>query len=63
MYRCRPRRAVEPVADSAISVVIEAVHARIFEAAVGLLAVPAFPDGCRAHLHRVEPGRIGLLQQ
>ena len=42
-----------PVTDRAVGVVIERIHSRTLEAAVGPLAVPPLPDRRRALRHRV----------
>ena len=44
--------AIHPVADRAVGVVVERVHAGVLERAVGLLPVPALPDRRRALLDR-----------
>ena len=44
---------IHPVTDRAVGVVIERIHSRTLEAAVGPLAVPPLPDRRRALRHRV----------
>src|SRR5207253_10983539 len=50
--------AVDPFADCAVGVVVEGIHPRILKTAVGLDAVPSFPDRRGAFGDRIEPGRI-----
>ena len=56
--------AVDPFADCAVGVVVEGIHPRILKTAVGLDAVPSFPDRRGAFGDRIKPGRIlGTIQQ
>src|SRR5256884_466749 len=50
--------AVDPFADCAVGVVVEGIHPRILKTAVGLDAVPSFPDRRGAFGDRIKPGRI-----
>src|SRR5690606_37478172 len=55
--------AVHPIADRAVGVVVERIHAVVLKAAIRFDAVPALPDRCRALFDGVEPGWIRLLQK
>ena len=53
----------EPLANAAIGIVVEAVHAVGTESAVLHIAVPAFPDGCRTVVDGVEPAGVLALEE
>src|SRR5579875_2888117 len=56
--------AMQTVSDGAQRVVIEGCHLAWINRAVGAQAIPAFPDRCRSHRHRIEPrGAFAFRQQ
>ena len=48
-------RAVQPVGDGPKGIVVEGCHLIRIDRAVWPQAVPALPDGCGTHGHRIEP--------
>ena len=57
------RRAVHPVRDRAVGIVIERVHVGAPHRAVGLYAVPVLPDRRRALGDGIEPRGIFATKQ
>src|SRR5690606_32551663 len=54
---------VHPVANGAVCIMLTGVHSRSLECAVRLNAIPPFPDGGGAPLHRIQPRRVCFLKQ
>ena len=57
------RRAVHPIGNGTVSIVVERVHVGAPHRAVGLYAVPVLPDGRCALGYRIEPRGIFAPQQ
>ena len=56
-------RLPQPLADAAVGIVVEAVHAARTHALLDHVAVPALPDGGGAVIDRIEPAGVLVLQQ
>src|SRR5271154_6497120 len=55
--------AIHPITDRAVRIVIERVHALLFERAVRLEPIPTLPDSGRTVLDRIQPRRKVLASE